>query len=86
MDQLNVAIYRATGGRIGGTWRIGSAFPGGAPVCLLTTKGRKTGQLRTPPLLCLVDGDRVILVASQGGLPKHPEPSGGGAGGRRPAK
>ncbi|MFI0773935.1 nitroreductase family deazaflavin-dependent oxidoreductase [Streptomyces sp. NPDC021212] len=72
MSRLNVLVYRATGGRIGGTWRFGSAFPRGVPVCLLTTKGRKTGRLRTLPLLCLVDGDRVVLVASQGGLPKHP--------------
>src|SRR5512139_2371120 len=71
-SRVNVRVYRATGGRIGGTWRIGSAFPRGVPVCLLTTKGRKTGLPRTQPLLCLVDGDRVILVASQGGLPKNP--------------
>jgi deazaflavin-dependent oxidoreductase (nitroreductase family) len=71
-SRLNVAIYRATGGRIGGTWRVGSAFPRGVPVCLLTTTGRKTGVPRTQPLLHLVDGDRVIVVASQGGLPKNP--------------
>lgn len=71
-SRVNVRVYRATGGRIGGTWRIGSAFPRGVPVCLLTTKGRKTGLPRTQPLLHLIDGDRVILVASQGGLPKNP--------------
>lgn len=47
-------------------------FPRGVPVCLLTTKGRKTGVLRTVPLLCLADGDRMVLVASQGGLPMNP--------------
>jgi len=72
MSRLNVAAYRATGGRIGGTWRIGSAFPRGVPVCLLTTRGRRTGLPRTLPLLYLADGDRVILVASQGGLPANP--------------
>ena len=72
MSRVNVVVYRATRGRIGGTWRIGSAFPRGVPVCLLTTRGRKTGLPRTLPLLCLADGDRVILVASQGGLPKNP--------------
>ncbi len=73
MSRANVTAYRATGGRIGGKWRVGSAFPWGIPVCLLTTTGRKTGQPRTlPPLLFLEDGDRVVLVASQGGLPKHP--------------
>ena len=72
MSRLNVAVYRATGGRVGGTWRIGSAFPHGVPVCLLTTTGRKSGLPRTLPLLYLADGNRVILVASQGGLPRNP--------------
>ncbi len=72
MSRVNVAAYRATGGRIGGKWRVGSAFPRGIPVCLVTTIGRKTGQPRTTPLLFLEDGDKVLLVASQGGLPKHP--------------
>ncbi|WP_241386754.1 nitroreductase family deazaflavin-dependent oxidoreductase [Rhodococcus sp. CH91] len=72
MSRFNVAAYRATGGRIGGKWRVGSAFPWGIPVCLVTTIGRKTGQPRTAPLLFLEDGDKVVLVASQGGLPKHP--------------
>ncbi|MBM7458295.1 nitroreductase family deazaflavin-dependent oxidoreductase [Rhodococcus coprophilus] len=72
MSRVNVAAYRSTGGRIGGKWRVGSAFPWGIPVCLVTTIGRKTGQPRTAPLLFLEDGDKVLLVASQGGLPKHP--------------
>jgi len=72
MSRANVKAYRATGGRLGGKWRVGSAFPWGIPVCLLTTTGRKTGRPRTLPLLFLEDGDRVVLVASQGGQPKHP--------------
>ncbi|WP_305093837.1 nitroreductase family deazaflavin-dependent oxidoreductase [Prescottella sp. R16] len=72
MSRINVTLYRATGGRLGGKWRVGSAFPWGIPVCLLTTTGRKSGQPRTSPLLFLEDGDRVVLVASQGGLPKNP--------------
>lgn len=72
MSRINVRLYRATGGRLGGKWRVGSAFPWGIPVCLLTTTGRKSGQPRTSPLLFLEDGDRVVLVASQGGLPKNP--------------
>jgi F420H(2)-dependent quinone reductase len=71
-SRLNVAVYRATGGQIGGTWRVGSAFPRGLPLCLLTTKGRKTGLPRTLPLLHLPDGDRVILAASQAGMAKNP--------------
>ncbi|HEY6560154.1 MAG TPA: nitroreductase family deazaflavin-dependent oxidoreductase [Polyangiaceae bacterium] len=71
-SQANVWVYRKTGGRVGGKWRVGSAFPRGVPVLLLTTIGRKTGARRTTPLLYLEDGARVIVVASQGGMPKHP--------------
>ena len=62
---IHVALYRLTGGRIGGR-----AF--GAPVLLLTARGRKTGKLRTTPLLYLEDGDRLVVVASKGGAPRHP--------------
>ena len=72
MSKINVVLYRRTGGRLGSKWRVGSAFPRGLPVCLLTTTGRKSGDPRISPLLFLEDGDRIILVASQGGLPKHP--------------
>ncbi len=58
-------FYRLSGGKLGG--RLGKS-----PVLLLNTIGRKTGQPRTTPLLYLRDGDDVILVASNGGAPKHP--------------
>jgi deazaflavin-dependent oxidoreductase (nitroreductase family) len=66
MSALNVWAYRLSGGRLGGR------FPGGAPVCLLTTTGRRSGRPRTAPLLYLEDGDRVALVASKGGMSRHP--------------
>jgi deazaflavin-dependent oxidoreductase (nitroreductase family) len=53
--------------------RIGSAWLRGVPVCLFTTTGRKTGLPRTMPLLYMRDGDRVVVVASQAGLPTHPQ-------------
>ncbi|MCA9630746.1 MAG: nitroreductase family deazaflavin-dependent oxidoreductase [Myxococcales bacterium] len=67
MSQANTWVYRKSGGRVGGR------FLRGAPVCLLTTVGRKSGQPRTTPLLYLRDGERVVVVASQGGLPRHPQ-------------
>lgn len=67
MSHANTWLYRKTGGRVGGR------FLRGAPVCLLTTTGRKSGEPRTTPLLYLRRGDRVIVVASQGGMPKHPQ-------------
>ena len=66
MSRLNTAAYKVSGGRVGGT------FLQGAPVALLTTIGRKTGQPRVSPLLFLRDGDRIVLVASQGGRANNP--------------
>ncbi|MFC4603683.1 nitroreductase family deazaflavin-dependent oxidoreductase [Rhodococcus kronopolitis] len=73
MSKSNVFAYRATGGRIGGKWRVGSAAKTGLPICLLTTTGRKSGEPRVSPLLFLEEDGRVVLVASQGGQPKHPQ-------------
>lgn len=72
MSKMNAAIYRWTGGLLGSKWRVGSAFPWGIPVLLLTTIGRKSGQPRTAPLVFIEDGDNLIIVASQGGLPRDP--------------
>ncbi|WIM86294.1 nitroreductase family deazaflavin-dependent oxidoreductase [Candidatus Mycobacterium wuenschmannii] len=66
MSRLNTIAFKASGGRIGGT------FLQGAPVALLTTIGRKTGQPRVSPLLFLRDGNRIVLVASQGGRANNP--------------
>jgi len=72
MSTVNVALYRWTGGLLGSKWRVGSAFPWGVPILLLTTTGRKSGVPRTMPLLFLEDGQKIVIVASQGGLPKNP--------------
>jgi deazaflavin-dependent oxidoreductase (nitroreductase family) len=70
---VNVWVYRRTNGRLMGKLRVGAAFPRGVPICLLGHTGRKSGQVRTTPLLFLPDGDRIVVVASQGGLPSHPQ-------------
>jgi deazaflavin-dependent oxidoreductase (nitroreductase family) len=67
MSNLNTWLFRMSGGRIGGS------FAGGAPVLLLTTTGRKSGQPRTAPLLYLEDEGNIILVASQGGMTNSPQ-------------
>ncbi|MGB8223560.1 MAG: nitroreductase family deazaflavin-dependent oxidoreductase [Polyangiales bacterium] len=72
MSRVHVAIYRWTGGLLGSKWRVGSAFPWGIPVLLLTTIGRKSGQRRTAPLLYIEDDAKVIVVGSQGGRPNDP--------------
>jgi deazaflavin-dependent oxidoreductase (nitroreductase family) len=66
MTALNIWVFRATGGRVGGH------FARGAPVCLVTMKGRKSGATRTVALIYLGDGENVVLVASKGGMAKHP--------------
>lgn len=73
MSVVHTRLYRATGGRLGKKWHVGSALRRGVPICLLTTTGAKSGQLRTVPLLFLADGPNVVLVASQGGLPTNPQ-------------
>ncbi len=72
MSVVHTALYRWTGGLIGSTWRVGSAFPWGIPVLLVTTIGRKSGLPTTLPLLFIEDGDNIIVVASRGGLPTEP--------------
>lgn len=42
------------------------------PVIIVTNRGWKTGAIRKTPLMRVVDGENYILVASQGGAPKHP--------------
>jgi deazaflavin-dependent oxidoreductase (nitroreductase family) len=69
----HVWVYRRTGGRIGGRWRIGSALLRPVPTLLLDHVGRRSGATYTTPLLYLADGPDVVVVASQGGLPKDPQ-------------
>jgi deazaflavin-dependent oxidoreductase (nitroreductase family) len=66
MSRVNVWLLRASGGR------VGSRFRYGAPVMLLTTIGRRSGQPRTTPLIYLEDGENVVTVASKGGSARHP--------------
>lgn len=72
-SRAHVFTYRLTGGLIGSKWRIGAGFKKPVPTLLLDHQGRKSGTQFTTPLLYLVDGDNTIIVASQGGMPKHPQ-------------
>jgi len=62
-----VEKYEGSGGAAGITLR-----DTGLPVIIVTHRGKKTGAVRKTPLMRVVDGDSYILVASQGGAPKHP--------------
>ena len=65
-NELVIAEFRANQGVMGGDRP-------GRPVLLLTTVGRKTGTVRTTPVLYLVDGSRYHVFASHGGSPEDPD-------------
>ena len=43
------------------------------PLLLLTTTGARSGLPRTTPLLYSTDDDRLVVIASKGGEPTHPD-------------
>jgi deazaflavin-dependent oxidoreductase (nitroreductase family) len=57
--------FRANEGRVGGMFE-------GAPLLLLHSTGRRTGEERVNPLMYLADGDRWIAFGSKGGHTAHP--------------
>jgi len=63
-----VKLYEGSGGVAGTTLRDTDL-----PVIIVTHRGRKTGAIRKTPLMRVMDGKNYILVASQGGAPKHPQ-------------
>ncbi len=69
MSDWNTSIineFRANAGAVGGQFE-------GAPLLLLTTTGRRTGQARVNPMMYLDDGaGRWLVFASKAGMPDHP--------------
>ena len=61
----HIRVYRETAGERGYHWR-------GAPILLLTTRGRSSGEPRTTPLIHRTDDGRWVVVASKGGAPRNP--------------
>jgi F420H(2)-dependent quinone reductase len=66
LSMLHMLLYRTTAGRVGRRLVDNDML-------LLTTTGRATGNKHTVPLLYLRDGDRLVVIASYGGRPNHPE-------------
>ena len=62
---IHRAVYRATGGRIGG-------HMAGLAMLLLATRGRRSGELRTVPMPFFRDGDDFVIVGSNNGAPRDP--------------
>lgn len=63
--RLNTPLYRLSGGRIGG-------HVADAPVLLLTTTGRRSGQPRTAPVVYLADGENLVVIGSNAGHNRTP--------------
>ena len=64
MNDPVIAEFRANGGQVPSRrW----------PVLLLTTTGAKSGRPYTTPLNYSTDGDRLVVIASKGGAPAHPD-------------
>ena len=63
--RINVFVYKLSGGR------LMNALDG-MPIVLVKMTGAKSGKVKTIPLMYVPHDKGFILVASQGGAPKHP--------------
>ena len=63
--QQHVDRYRATDGEEGHDWQ-------GTQTLLLTTRGRRSGEPRTTPLIYAPHGDDYMIIASKGGSSAPP--------------
>jgi deazaflavin-dependent oxidoreductase (nitroreductase family) len=63
--QEHVDRYVATDGEEGHDWR-------GTTTLILTTRGRRSGEQRSTPLIYQRDGDALLVVASKGGADEPP--------------
>ncbi|MFN8411016.1 MAG: nitroreductase family deazaflavin-dependent oxidoreductase [Anaerolineales bacterium] len=61
-----IAEFRANGGKVGGNFE-------GRTLLLLHTIGAKSGHERVNPVAYTKDGDRMVIIASKGGAPTHPD-------------
>jgi deazaflavin-dependent oxidoreductase (nitroreductase family) len=65
-NQRIIDEFRANGGKVGGEWD-------GYRLLLLHSTGAKTGQRRVNPVGYRRDGDRFVVLGSNGGAPTHPD-------------
>jgi deazaflavin-dependent oxidoreductase (nitroreductase family) len=66
MNQKIIEEFRANEGKVGG-------FFANNTLLLLHTTGARSGKERVNPLATFEDGDRLVVVASKGGAPSHPD-------------
>jgi deazaflavin-dependent oxidoreductase (nitroreductase family) len=68
-EERNKAIieeFRANGGKVGGGFA-------NMTLLLLHTTGAKSHKPRVNPVAYISDGDRLVIIASKGGAPTHPD-------------
>ncbi len=65
MFKAHATVYERSGGRIG-AWA-------GLPTLLLSVTGRKSGQVRSTPLVYFEDGDSYVVVGSDGAAKHDPQ-------------
>ena len=63
--RINVFVYKLSAGRF-------MSELSGMPICLVEMTGAKSNKRRTIPLMYVPHELGPILIASQGGAPKHP--------------
>lgn len=64
LPYLDLPLLRVSRGR----WSMSP----GQPILLLATTGAKTGKRRLTPMVFLRDGERLVVIASNGGRDYHP--------------
>jgi deazaflavin-dependent oxidoreductase (nitroreductase family) len=65
INQRVIADFRANGGKVGGQLE-------NLPLVLVTMTGAKSGRTITLPLAYSIDGDRIVVIASDSGAPNNP--------------
>lgn len=66
MNKKIIEEFRANEGKVGGYFANNTLL-------LLHTIGAKSGLERVNPLVTFEDRDRLVIVASKGGAPSHPD-------------
>jgi deazaflavin-dependent oxidoreductase (nitroreductase family) len=65
-NQRVIEEFRANDGRVGGVWA-------NCRLLILHTTGAKSGQEHVNPLVTFEDNGRLVIAASKGGAPSHPD-------------
>ena len=65
-NQKVIDEFRANEGKVGGYFE-------GAPMVLIHHIGARSGKERVSPLVYLLDGDDMVIAATKGGAPSHPD-------------